>query len=51
MSEREKPENPARTTQPDDDAQPGDERVVRRGSINENAEDEAEEREERYDAG
>lgn len=51
MSDREKPGNPARTTQPDDDAQPGDERVVRRGRIKENTDDESKERDERYDAG
>lgn len=51
MSDRDKPENLARTTQPDREAEPGDERVARRGSIKENIEDTPEESEDRFDAG
>ena len=51
MSDRDKPENLARTTQPDREAEPGDERVAHRGSIKENIEDTSEESEDRFDAG
>ncbi|UTM45952.1 hypothetical protein [Glutamicibacter mysorens] len=51
MSDRDKPENLARTTQPDGEAEPGDEHVARRGSIRENTEDISEESEDRFDAG
>lgn len=51
MSDRDKPENLARTTQPDGEAEPGDEHVARRGSNRENTEDISEESEDRFDAG
>lgn len=51
MSGREQPENPARTTQPDGEAEPGEERVARHGQINEDTSDSSDPDEERFDAG
>lgn len=51
MEDRKNEENPARTAEPGQEAQPGDERVARRGEIKENTEERSEENEDRYDAG
>ncbi|WP_417366860.1 hypothetical protein [Glutamicibacter arilaitensis] len=51
MEERKSEENRARTAEPDQEVQPGDERVARRGEIKKNTEERSEDNEERYDAG
>jgi len=53
MNDRKNPEEPARTTELDESTKPGDERVVRRGEIN-NQPDHAEaatDDDGRFDAG